>query len=135
MMTRKAEDEEEIEWHEINAWYKQRHREHVQRNMSDYEKYVDMMRLLGFSNHAVGAGIRFSHANGRLRIDFWKQSGKWTVVGTNKYNLGPKKMVKFAKERLEEGTIPPLPTPPKHKPRLGVEPAWDSNPDTPPWEV
>lgn len=92
------------DWAEFNAFMKERHRTHVAKNMTDYEKYVLLMESFGFSHQPQGAGIRFTHVTG-LRIDFWKQSGKWTEVGTNVYTQGPKRMVKYVKARLT-GTLP-----------------------------
>lgn len=149
--------DDDFDWHELNAWYKERHKAHVARNMEAYEKYIFQMVRLGFTEATVGAGHRFTHPNG-LRIDFWKQSGKWTEVGTNKYTLGPKRMIQYVKAKLggvtpsivphlrtghaeasQQGTIgfrvhgtvtTPLTWPPDNR---GTE--WNTDPNTPPWEI
>lgn len=103
----------------------------------------------------VGAGIRFTFSTGE-RIDIWLQTGKWTVVGSNRYNVGLRKLVNHVKETL--GEVPPdsvLPTsrspgkgtvgfrvngnvttphtwPPKSR---GAQSQWNTDPNSPPWEV
>lgn len=133
-------DDDEREFY--RAWKadgKRRHREHVARNMEAYQKYVNQMAKLGFEVAEVGSGFRFTHVSG-LRIDFWKQSGKWTEVGTNVYKLGPTKMVKFAKARTQvsrsdtdRGNYGDLREDLKKVNRRSTHKPVD--PNAPPWEV
>ena len=149
-----TDDDGDFDWHEFNAWKKERYRAHVERNMEKYEKYIFQMIRLGFQEVPVGAGHRFTHSTG-LRIDFWKQSGKWTEVGTNKYTLGPKRMIQYVKAKLKGAVPAGVPylgasnvknpvsgaigfrvhgstTTPDTWPPAGE---WDTDPNTPPWET
>jgi hypothetical protein len=121
--------EDDWDWREFNQWCKQRHRDHVARNLKDYEKYKAYLReSLGAVETAQGAGFRYTW-EGRLKIDFWPQSGKWTHVGTNRYNQGPKKMLRYIKEHLHIVQTT--------KPTTSQETEFvgDRDPELPPWEV
>jgi hypothetical protein len=86
-------------------------------------RFEQEMLALGAIPTPLPGGWRFSFADGTA-IDFWGSSGKWTVVGSNKYSASPNKMLERAKQcRLPE------PAPP--------EPKWvgkPTGPNDPPWE-
>lgn len=109
------------------------HKREVRRKQSkDNFRFMDEMVALGFVYTPVGGGWRFSHESVKLRLDFWPSSGKWTEVGTNVYDCGPRKMVNHAKAfvtkhgQLETANQPTPKAPRKWKP---------TGPGNPPWET
>ena len=133
-------DDDEREFY--RAWKaegKRRHKAHVARNKEDYQKYITQVASMGADVQVMGAGYRFTFSSG-LRVDFWTQSGKWTVVGTNRYELGPKKMVKHIKAQLAHENIPTQDvsdkiTGCKASTVIIDDPYKLSADDSPPWEV
>ena len=134
-------DDDEREFY--RAWKaegKRRYRAHVERNKEDYKKWMEIMRKMGGNETPVGAGFRYDFPLLGFKIDFWPQSGKWTRVGSNVYNLGPRKMVKYVKGHREPITITPDPSKPLTGRKANIvivdDPSRSQNNNgMPPWEV
>lgn len=114
---------------------RKRQQAHRRRQAADAFPFIEKMIGLGFTQAPVGAGFRFSRKDydtGKmLRIDFWPSTGKWNVVGTPRYETGPRKMIHYAKAHTtKEGKVDTAKPPTPHQSDWEGAPAGK---DDPPW--